>query len=62
MKDIESGETYNGTVSATALKDIEVANISQLYNVRILEEPELNEATQEITRKFTLLRLEKSTD
>lgn len=62
VKDIESGETYNGTVSATALKDIEVANISQLYNVRILEEPELNEATQEITRKFTLLRLEKSTD
>lgn len=60
VKDIANGKTYRGNVCDTALKDIEVPNISQLYNVIILEEPSLNEATQEISRKYTLLKLEKS--
>jgi hypothetical protein len=60
VKDIANGKTYRGNVCDTALRDIEVPNISQLYNVIILEEPSLNEATQEISRKYTLLKLEKS--
>jgi hypothetical protein len=60
VKDIPSGKTYRGNVCDTALRDIEVARISQLYNVIILEEPSLNEATQEISRKYTLLKLEQS--
>jgi hypothetical protein len=62
VKDVLSGKNYRGNVIDTAIRDIELANISQLYNVSILEEPSFNETTQEITRQFTLLKLEKSTD
>jgi len=61
VKDTTTEQTYTGIVASTALKDIEVANISDHYNIRLLVEPEFNEATQEITKKFTLLRLEKPT-
>lgn len=58
VKDIETNQTYIGVVAASALKSIEKAVISQYYKIRILDEPELNEITDEITRKFTLLDLE----
>jgi hypothetical protein len=59
VKNIQTGETYNGSIAPSALKYIEVPKMSHYYNVKILEEPELNEATQEITKRFTLLKIEK---
>lgn len=62
VKDIEKeDESYSGTVAPSALRDIEMASISQIYKIRILVEPTLNEATQELVNKYTLLSLQSLT-
>ncbi|MEO0684730.1 MAG: hypothetical protein AAFY76_06680, partial [Cyanobacteria bacterium J06649_11] len=55
--DSEDDSTYKGKIAATALKSAEIAQWSQIYKVRLLHEPELNEATEEITSKYTLLEV-----
>jgi hypothetical protein len=62
VKDTMTDRTYRGSVIDEALRDIELANISQLYNVTISEETSFNEVTQEITQQFTLLKLKRSND
>ena len=59
VHDIESEKTYSGSVASDALKYIELATISQTYKVRLLIEPSLNEITQELTNKYTLIFLGK---
>ncbi|MBD2234069.1 hypothetical protein [Phormidium tenue] len=59
VHDIEGEETYSGSVASDALKYIELATISQIYKVRLLIEPSLNEITQELTNKYTLIFLGK---
>lgn len=61
VRDIEAdGEadgTYTGKIAATALRSTEIAQMGQIYEVRLLNEPELNEATEDLTSKYTLLEL-----
>ncbi|MEL7355814.1 MAG: hypothetical protein AAFN40_04550 [Cyanobacteria bacterium J06560_6] len=61
VRDIEASDesdgTYKGKIAPAALKSTEIAQMGQLYSLRLLNEPELNEATEELTSKYTLLEL-----
>jgi hypothetical protein len=59
IKDDENEKTYRGIVDNKALEDIKLANIDKSYNVTISEELILSEATQEVTTKYVLLKLEE---
>jgi hypothetical protein len=57
IKDLSTDETYFGKVAPTARENAGNAIWHGLYKAKVLEEIELNESTQQISRKHTLLYL-----
>ncbi|MEM1291339.1 MAG: hypothetical protein AAGH67_07690 [Cyanobacteria bacterium P01_H01_bin.162] len=57
IKDVSTEDTYFGKVASTAKVNAGNAIWHGLYSAKVLEEIELNESTQQISRKHTLLYL-----